>query len=171
MEKSTWNLDPTHSEIVFKVKHMMISTVTGNFNEFEGSLTASSENFEDADFNMNITTASIDTNNADRDNHLKSTDFFDAENNPTITFKSTGYSDEKLTGDLTIKGVTKTITLDLEYNGTAVDPYGQTKSGFEAVGKINRKDFGLTWSAVTEAGSVVVSDTIKILVNAQFIKA
>lgn len=171
MEKSIWNLDPTHSEIVFKVKHMMISTVTGNFNEFEGSLTTTSENFEDTTFEIDINTASIDTNNGDRDNHLKSADFFDAENNPKITFVSKSYKNGKLTGDLTIKGTTKTIELDVEYNGTAVDPYGQTKSGFEAVGKINRKDFGLTWSAVTEAGSVVVADTIKILVNAQFIKA
>ncbi|SFU49548.1 Polyisoprenoid-binding protein YceI [Pustulibacterium marinum] len=170
MEKSIWNLDPTHSEIVFKVKHMMISTVTGNFKEFSGKVETTSETFDDAVFELDIESASIDTNNGDRDNHLKSAEFFDAENHPKISFVSKNYTDGKLEGDLTIKGVTKTVTLDLDYNGTAVDPYGQTKSGFEAVGKINRKDFGLTWSAVTEAGNVVVSDTVTMLINVQFVK-
>ncbi|GLB51152.1 hypothetical protein NBRC110019_01910 [Neptunitalea chrysea] len=170
MEKATWIIDPTHSEMVFKVKHMMISTVTGTFGEFEGHLVAASENFEDAEFSTTIKTASISTNNSDRDNHLKSADFFDAETYPEITFKSTSYAGSKLLGDLTIKGITKSIELEIEYNGTAVDPYGQTKSGFEAISKINRKDFGLTWSAVTEAGSIVVSDIIKLLINVQFIK-
>ncbi|GLB49084.1 YceI family protein [Neptunitalea lumnitzerae] len=170
MEKTTWIIDPTHSEMVFKVKHMMISTVTGNFGEFEGKLETTSENFEDAVFEASVKTASISTNNTDRDNHLKSADFFDAETYPEIKFVSTSYESGKLTGDLTIKNVTKSVVFEVEYNGTAVDPYGQTKSGFEAVAKINRKDFGLTWSAVTEAGSVVVSDTVSLLVNLQFIK-
>lgn len=170
MEKSTWIIDPMHSEVVFKVKHMMISTVTGQFEDFEGKLETTSDSFEDANFNVTIKTHSVNTKIKDRDAHLKSADFFDADSHPEISFVSTGYSDGELTGDLTIKGITKSVTLEVEYNGTAVDPYGQTKAGFEASGKINRKDFGLTWSAVTEAGSIVVSDTVTLLINVQFIK-
>jgi polyisoprenoid-binding protein YceI len=113
---------------------------------------------------------SINTKNADRDAHLKSDDFFNAEQFPQMTFRSKSFDGENLTGDLTIRDITKEVSLDVDFNGVAVDPYGQTKAGFELTGKINRKDFGLKWSAVTEAGNVVVSDTVKLVIDVQFVK-
>lgn len=168
--KNTWVIDPTHSEVLFKVKHMMISTVTGQFDEFEGSVKASNGSFEDGEFAFTAKVASINTRNGDRDTHLKSEDFFDAENHPTINFVSKSFDGETLTGDLTIRGTTKEVNLDVDFNGVAVDPYGQTKAGFEIEGQINRKDFNLSWSAVTEAGNIVVSDKVKLIVAVQFTK-
>ncbi len=168
--KATWNIDATHSEISFKVKHMMISTVTGSFEKFDGKVETSSDNFNNADFIFSAEIDSVNTNNKDRDNHLKSDEFFGAEKNPKLTFKSKSFDGEKMVGDLTIKGITKEITLDTEYNGTAVDPYGQTKAGFEFEGQLNRKDFDLNWNAITEAGNVVVSDKVKLIASLQFIK-
>lgn len=167
---TTWKIDETHSEINFKVKHMMISTVTGSFEKFEGKVETSKDDFKNADFSFSAEIDSVNTNNSDRDKHLKSDDFFGAEKFPKLTFKSRSFDGEKMVGDLTIKGVTKEVTLETEYNGTAVDPYGQTKAGFEFEGQVSRKDFGLTWSAVTEAGSVVVSDKVKLIASLQFIK-
>ena len=169
--KTKWNIDTAHSEISFKVKHMMISTVTGYFEKIDASVETENENFENADFNFRAQINSINTKNSDRDNHLKSDDFFNAEAYPEMTFNSKSFDGSTLIGDLTIRDVTKEISLDVDFNGVAVDPYGQTKAGFEIVGKINRKDFNLTWSTVTEAGSIVVSDTIKLIVDLQFIKA
>ena len=169
--KTKWNIDTAHSEISFKVKHMMISTVTGYFEKIDASIETENENFVNADFNFRAQINSINTKNSDRDNHLKSDDFFNAEAYPEMTFNSKSFDGRTLIGDLTIRDVTKEISLDVDFNGVAVDPYGQTKAGFEIVGKINRKDFNLTWSAVTEAGSIVVSDTIKLIVDLQFIKA
>ncbi len=168
--KTVWNIDTTHSEINFKVKHMMISTVTGDFEKFNGTVETTDENFNNGNFSFSAEVDSINTNNKDRDNHLKSDDFFGAKEFPKLTFTSKSFDGEKMVGDLTIKGVTKEIILDAEYNGTAVDPYGQTKAGFEFEGQISRKDFGLTWNAVTEAGSVVVSDKVKLVASLQFIK-
>jgi len=171
-----WAVDPMHSEVQFKVKHLVISTVTGFFKSFEGSMETEGDDFEDAKISFAIDIDSIDTNQSQRDGHLKSAEFFDAEKYPQITFnstsfKSTGEDDEyKLTGDLTIKGVTKSVTLDAEFGGSADDFYGNTKAGFEVIGKINRKDFGLTWDGVTEAGSVVVGEDIKLIINIQFAK-
>ncbi|MAX81370.1 MAG: hypothetical protein CL843_14510 [Crocinitomicaceae bacterium] len=170
MATSKWVLDPTHSELAFKVKHMMISTVTGYFEQFEGELETDDENFNNASVEISVDVASISTNNADRDGHLKSDDFFNAEAFPKMTFKSKSFDGTTLTGDLTIRDVTKEVALDVEYNGTAVDPYGQTKSGFEVTGEINRKEFNLSWNAVTEAGSIVVSDKVKIVGAVQFVK-
>ncbi|MCM4166630.1 hypothetical protein KCTC52924_01477 [Arenibacter antarcticus] len=169
--KTKWNIDTAHSEISFKVKHMMISTVTGHFEDFNATVETESENFVDADFSFTAKTGSINTKNKDRDAHLKSDDFFNAEKFPEMTFKSKSYDGSTLTGDLTIRDVTKEIELNVDFNGIAVDPYGQTKAGFEATGSINRKNFNLTWSAVTEAGSIVVSDTVKLIIDLQFIKA
>lgn len=174
-EKNTWAIDPAHSEILFKVKHLVISTVSGEFKEFEGNLKASEEDFTDAEIEFSAQIGSIFTGNEQRDGHLKSGDFFDAEKFPTLSFKSNKFekisgSDYKLTGDLTIRDITKTVELKTEYGGTAQDPYGNTKAGFEAIGKISRKEFGLTWSAVTEAGGVVVGDDIKLAINVQFAK-
>ncbi len=168
--KTVWNIDATHSEINFKVKHMMISTVTGSFEKFDGKVEASNDDFKNGNFSFSAEIDSVNTNNKDRDNHLKSDEFFGAEKNPKLTFKSKSFDGNKMVGDLTIKGVTKEVELETEYNGTAVDPYGQTKAGFEFEGQINRKDFGLTWNAVTEAGSVVVSDKVKLIASLQFVK-
>ena len=175
MENTTWALDPAHSEVQFKIKHLVISTVTGTFKVFSGSVVSKGEDFENSVINFSIDTNSIDTNQADRDGHLKSDDFFATEKYPTINFSSNSLvkvseTEYKLTGDLTIRDVTKSVTLDAELGGIMVDPYGNTKVGFEVNGKINRKDFGLTWSAVTEAGGVVVSDEVKLHINVQFAK-
>ena len=171
----SWKIDPAHSEIQFKVKHLMITTVTGYFRNFDLEVETQSEDFSSAsriEFTAEID--SIDTNNAQRDAHLKSADFFDSENNQQIKFIGKKFNAEgdkaNLTGDLTIRGTTKPITLNVEYGGIVVDPYGQTKAGFTVNGKISRKEFGLTWSAVTEAGQVVVSDEIKLLAEVQLIK-
>jgi len=168
--KTNWKIDNAHSEVAFKVKHMMISTVTGHFNDFEAAIDSEDETFKNASISFSATINSIDTKNADRDSHLKSPDFFDADNYPNMTFKSTSFNGEKLIGELSIKDITKEITLDVDFNGIAVDPYGQTKAGFEIRGTINRKDFGLSWSAVTEAGNIVVSDKVKLAIDAQFIQ-
>lgn len=168
--KTKWNIDTTHSEISFKVKHMMISTVTGHFDDFGGTVETDTEDFSNADFNFTAKTSSINTKNNDRDTHLKSDDFFNAEKFPEMIFKSKSFDGSTMVGDLTLRDVTKEISLNVDFNGVAVDPYGQTKAGFEVQGGINRKDFNLTWSAVTEAGSIVVSDKIKIIVDLQFIK-
>lgn len=170
MTTTKWSIDQAHSEIAFKVKHMMISTLTGHFEDFTASVESSEDNFKNAKFEFEAKIDSIKTKNNDRDNHLKSADFFDSAAFPTMKFTSTSFDGETLVGELTIKGETKTITLDVDFNGVAVDPYGQTKAGFEIKGEINRKDFGLTWSAVTEAGNIVVSDKIKLAVEVQFVK-
>ncbi|MCG2431253.1 YceI family protein [Aequorivita xiaoshiensis] len=168
--KTNWKLDPTHSEIEFKVKHMMISTVTGSFSEFDATAETEDDSFKNAEFAFNAKVDSISTKNEDRDTHLKSDDFFNEEQFPQLTFKSKSFDGEKMIGDLTIRDVTKEITLDVDFNGIAEDPYGQTKAGLEATGTINRKDFNLNWSAVTEAGNIVVSDKVKLIANLQFIK-
>lgn len=174
MENQKWLIDDTHSEIVFKVKHMMVSNVSGAFEKFEGSAETSGEDFSNAKFNFKADINSINTRNTDRDAHLKSDDFFNVESYPQLSFESTSFEkdgdDYKLVGDLTIRDVTKKVELGVEFNGVAVDPYGQTKAGFELSGKINRKDFGLKWSAVTEAGSIVVSDEVKLQLNVQLVK-
>ena len=175
MATSKWVIDPTHSEIQFKVKHLVISTVTGSFKTFEGTVETDGDDLTTANINFSADIASIDTNQAQRDEHLRSAEFFDAANHPKMTFTSsslekTGDDTYKLKGDLTMKGVTKPVVLDAEYGGAMTDFYGQNKAGFEITGKINRKDFGLTWSATTEAGGVVVGDEIKLAINIQLIK-
>jgi polyisoprenoid-binding protein YceI len=170
-----WVLDPMHSEVQFKVKHLVISTVSGFFKSFEGELDTENDDFTDAKISFSLDINSIDTNQSQRDEHLKSAEFFDAEKYPKISFKSTSFiksgDDEyKLAGDLTVKDVTKPVTLDVEFGGSADDFYGNTKAGFEISGKINRKEFGLTWDGVTEAGSIVVGEDIKLLINVQFAK-
>ncbi|WP_410005792.1 YceI family protein [Aequorivita nionensis] len=168
--KTNWSVDTAHSEIEFKVKHMMISTVTGSFSDFDASIEAADDSFKNAKFRFSAKIDSISTKNKDRDTHLKSDDFFNAEKFPKLTFESKSFDGEKMVGDMTIRDVTKEITLDVDFNGIAVDPYGQTKAGFEATGTINRKDFNLNWNAVTEAGSIVVSDKVRLIANLQFIK-
>ena len=159
---SNYILDPMHSEITFKVKHLTITNVTGSFQNFSASMTAASEDFSDAAISFEAAISSISTGNEQRDTHLKSEEFFDATNFPTLSFVSRSFtkkagSNYTLTGNLTLKGVTKEVTLDVEFGGTMTDFYGQFKAGFEISGTINRSEFGLTWSAVTEAGGVAVS--------------
>lgn len=168
--KTKWNIDKTHSEVGFKVKHMMISTVKGHFEDYTASVETADDSFSDASFSFSAKIDSINTKNGDRDNHLKSDDFFNASEYPEMTFKSKSFDGENLVGDLTIRDVTEEVILEVDFNGVAVDPYGQTKAGFEMRGKINRKDFNLTWSAVTEAGSIVVADIVNLAIDAQFVK-
>lgn len=164
-----WILDPTHSEITFKVKHMMISNVKGSFRTFTAEIESEDEFFANAKTTATIQTDSVFTNNTDRDNHLKSAEFFNAETHPTITFDSQNLNNE-VVGNLTINGITKPITLDVDFGGINVDPWGNTKAGFSFEGKISRKDFGLNWNAALEAGGVMVSDDVKIAGELQFVK-
>ena len=175
MSQVKWTLDPMHSEITFKVKHLMISTVTGQFRNFNVVAETGGADFsQPGAIDVTIDVSSIDTNNEQRDGHLKSEDFFSAANHNQITFKGTKLEvkgDEgQLHGDLTIKGITKPVVLNVENGGVIVDPYGQTKAGFTVTGKVSRKEFGLTWSAVTEAGNVVVGDDIKFTAEIQLVK-
>ena len=165
-----WNLDPTHSEITFSVKHMMISKVKGQFKTFNAEIESEDENFKNAKVNATVQTESIDTNNADRDAHLKGEDFFNSGNYPTITFESNSLN-EGVTGNLTLNGITKPITLEVDFGGIGQDPWGNTKAGFSFEGKIKRSDFGLNWNAALEAGGVLVSDDVKIAGELQFVKA
>lgn len=174
MTKTKWTLDPMHSEMQFKVKHLMITTVTGYFKKFDATATTEGEDMSTAAISFSADISSVDTNNNTRDEHLKSEDFFDAENHPQITFengKLEGSGDDYvLKGDLTIRGTTKPVELNVEFGGTAVDGYGQTKAGFTISGKIKRKEFGLTWDNVTESGKVVVSDDVRINAEIQLTK-
>ena len=164
-----WNFDTTHSEITFKVRHMMISNVKGAFNTFTAEVEAEDDTFKNAKVSATIQTDSIDTNNADRDTHLKSADFFNVEQNPTITFESDSLADD-VTGHLTINGVTKPVQLEVEFGGINQDPWGNTKAGFTFEGKIKRSDFGLNWNAALETGGVLVRDEVKIAGELQFVK-
>lgn len=170
MNTTNWSIDNTHSEIAFKVRHMMISTVTGNFEDFQATAKTNGDDFKNAVIEFTAKTESINTKNGDRDAHLKSDDFFNAEKFPEVKFVSKSFDGQKMVGDLTIRDVTKEITLDAELNGIVEDPYGQTKAGFEINGEINRKDFDLSWNSVTEAGSIVVSDKVKLVADIQFVK-
>ncbi len=171
--KTVWVLDPTHSEVTFKVKHMMISNVKGEFKEVSAKIDG--ENFETSKITATVNAGSIFTNNEDRDNHLKSADFFDAEKYATLSFEGTSFDkvddDEyKLTGLLTIKDVIKEVTFDVEFGGIGKDPWGNEKAGFSLQGKINRKDWGLNWNAALETGGVLVSEEVKIQAEVQFVK-
>ena len=175
MSKSTWAIDPTHSEIGFKAKHMMFTNVSGKFNTFTATIENENDQFETSKISFSADVNSIDTNNADRDNHLRGGDFFDAEEFPKLSFTATGVSktnegEYKITGDLTIKEVTKSVDLQAEYSGLMKDPWGNTKIGLSINGKINRKDFGLTWNAALETGGVLVSEDIKLVAEMQFVK-
>lgn len=172
---ATWTIDTTHTEIGFKIKHLVISTVSGKFTSFEGKLDGEPEDLTKAKISFSANIDSITTGNEQRDGHLKSADFFDAANHPKLTFTSTAIehkngSDYKIIGDLTIRGTTKPITLNVDFGGIQNNLYGQTVAGFEITGKINRQEYGLTWSAVTEAGGIVVSDDVKLAIDAELVK-
>ena len=172
---ATYKIDPAHSDVMFKVKHLMISTATGVFKKFDGTLEIDEEDFVNAKVTFEADIDSVDTKNEQRDEHLKGEDFFSAEQFPKMTFTSTEIqktedNEYALTGDLTIRDVTKPVELKVEYNGSTKDPWGYERMGFEVSGKINRKDYGLKWSAVTEAGGLVVADDVKLAMNLEMIK-
>lgn len=170
-----WSVDPTHSEILFKVRHMMIANVKGEFRKFTGEIFSESDDFKNASVSINIDASSVFTNEENRDNHLKSQDFFDVSAWPEITFEGTSFKKTAgqhylLEGTLTIRGISKEISLDVEFGGINKDPWGNEKAGFSVSGSINRKDFGLNWNAALEAGGVLVSDEVKILAEVQLVK-
>lgn len=175
--RQKWVLDPGHSEIEFKVRHLMVSNVKGNFNQFEASVYTPGTDFKQAEIECSINSSSVDTGNVDRDQHLRSADFFNVEQFPKISFKSTKVenpgndSNYMLWGDLTIAGVTRNIKLDVEFGGIQKDPWGNEKAGFSINGKINRGEFNLVWNAPLEAGGVLVSDEVRITAEVQLIRA
>jgi polyisoprenoid-binding protein YceI len=165
----TWTVDPAHTEVGFVARHLMVSKVRGKFTEFEGTVKIG-DDITDSQVTAVVQLASVDTGSADRDAHLRSADFFDVENNPTMSFTSTEVTEDTLKGDLTIKGITKPVEFELDFNGLATDPWGNTKAGFEAEAEINRKDWGLEWNVALEGGGVLVSDKIKITLDVQLVK-
>ncbi|MFY9307420.1 MAG: YceI family protein [Bacteroidia bacterium] len=175
LEKISWKLDPDHSEVAFQVKHMMISNVRGYLKDFSVEVTSDDENFSNAEIFFSGKMDSISTSNEKRDQHLRSEEFFDIENNPEITFRSAQYTQTeegkyKLEGDLTIKGTTQKVILDVDFGGIQTDPWGNEKAGFSVTGKINRKDFGLNWNTALEKGGMLVGDDVKISCEIQLIK-
>ncbi|MBP4140446.1 YceI family protein [Flavobacterium sp. I-SCBP12n] len=175
MTTTKWAIDPTHSEIGFKVKHMMFTNVSGKFTKFDASIESDETDFENAKIQFTGAIDSIATGNADRDTHLVSADFFDAEKFPEIKFVATSFtkikdSEYDLTGDLTMHGVTKSIKLPAEFSGLMKDPWGNTKLAFSLEGKINRKDWGLNWNSALETGGVLVGEEVRLVIELQFIK-
>lgn len=174
MATTKWTIDPTHSEVGFKVKHMMFTNVSGQFDNYDATITTEDFDFSTAAIEFSANIDSINTGNSDRDNHLKSADFFDAEKNPKLTFVSSSLvkkgDDHELTGELTINGITKTVKLETEVSGLLKDPWGNTKVGLNATGKINRTDFGLTWNSALETGGVLVSEEVKLNIELQFLQ-
>lgn len=174
MENIKWEIDPSHSVVQFKVKHLMIATLTGRFDEIAGTVEAS-DNFENAKFTFSANINSVNTNNELRDTHLKSVEFFEAEKFPKLSFSSTSFTKTsdttfELNGNLTIKDVTKPLLLNVEYGGIATDPWGNIKAGFELQGKINRKDYGLIWNDTIEAGGTMVGAEVTLIANIELLK-
>ncbi|MDL2145033.1 YceI family protein [Flavobacterium tructae] len=175
MATTKWSIDPTHSEIGFKVKHMMFTNVSGKFGTYDATINTEGDNFENAAIEFSGDITSIDTANTDRDNHLRSGDFFDAENHPKLTFKGSSFKkinegSYELTGDLNIKGISKLVTFPVEFSGTMTDPWGNTKVGLNIEGKINRKDWGLNWNSALETGGVLVGEEVRLNIELQFAK-
>ena len=175
MENTTWVLDPMHSELQFKIKHLMISTVTGQFNKFKATVETNGDDFDTAKVHFEAEINSISTNNGQRDGHLKAGDFFDAEKYPELIFESermekTGEDEYKLYGTATIKGISKKVVLNVEFGGITQDPWGNTRTGFSVTGKINRQDYGISFGAVSETGGLLLGDEVKINANVQFVK-
>lgn len=175
MSTTKWAVDPTHSEIGFKVKHMMFTNVSGQFTKFTAEANTIGDSFEGASFSFSGDIESVSTGNADRDGHLLSPDFFDAAQFPKITFESTAFNKKNegeytLNGNLSLHGETKAVSLEVEFGGIAKDPWGNTKAGFTITSKLNRKDFGLTWNSALETGGVLVGEEVKLAIELQFIK-
>ncbi|MEP6647832.1 MAG: YceI family protein [Saprospiraceae bacterium] len=175
--KTKWNIDPVHSEIGFKVRHLMITNVKGYFKEYEASIYTTGDDFMSSEIDFWMSSASVDTGSPDRDKHIKSADFLDVENYPQINFSGNTYEQVdgdgsyELYGDLTIKGVTKRIKLDVEFGGVMRDPWGNVKAGITVNGKINRKDWNLNWNAALETGGVLVSEDVTVSCDIQLIKS
>ncbi len=174
--QTKWNIDKSHSKVQFSVSHLVITDVTGQFKSFDASIESTKEDFSDAKINFSVDVNSIYTENDKRDGHLKSDDFFNAEKFPKMTFvgksmKKVGKNKFKLTGDFTIRDVTKQVTLDVVYNGTIKDPWGNTKAGFKVTGSLNRFDYNLKWNVLTEAGGAVVGKTVYLTVDLELNKA
>ncbi len=174
--QSKWSFDASHTSVEFEISHMVITEVTGKFHSFDGQVLAGKEDFSDASIEFSIDVNSINTENERRDNHLRSADFFDAEKYPEITFRSksmkkAGDNKYAVTGDLTMHGVTREITLDAIFNGIAKDPWGNTKAGFKVTGQLNREDFGLTWNNTLENGNLLVGNEVEIVCRVQLVKA
>lgn len=175
MTNTKWTVDPTHSAIEFSVKHMMIAKVKGSFNKFEANILANPSDLTTAEIDFTVDVASIDTRNADRDNHLRSADFFDVEKNPTLTFKSTkivktGEDEYDVTGNVTLNGVTQEETFSITFEGQGKDPWGNEKAGFSGKGKIKRSDYGLTYNAALETGGVLIGDQITLTIEIEVSK-
>jgi len=175
MALTKWALDPTHSNVDFSIRHMMISKVKGTFRSFEASIEADPQDLTTANISFSIDVSSVDTNNADRDNHLRTADFFDVENYPKLTFvaKSIVKTDDgeyNVTGDVTLHGVTRSETFAVTYEGTGKDPWGNEKVGFSATGNLKRSDYGLTWNAALETGGFLVGDDVKVSLELQAVK-
>ena len=175
MSKTIWNVDPMHSEVLFKVKHLVISTVTGSFKSFSGKVVTEEEQFENAEVEFTVDVNSVDTGQPARDEHLRNADFFEAETYPQFKFVSSSFTKikpdlYKLVGNLTIKGITKEVELEAEYGGTERDSWGNIKVGFEISGTIDRKEFNVTFNALTETGGLALGEKIKIIANIQLAK-
>jgi len=175
MATTKWTIDPTHSEIGFKVKHMMFTNVSGKFEKYDAEIITEGDSFDNAKVSFSADVNSINTGNADRDNHLRSADFFNGETNGKMTFTSDSFTrkdDEnyEMTGDLTLNGITKKVTLPVEFSGMMTDPWGNTKVGLNISGKINRKDWGINWNSALETGGVLVSEEVRLAIEIQLIK-
>lgn len=171
----TWKADVAHSNVQFTVSHMVISEVSGRFQDFDATLVQTKDGFSESQLNTTIKVNSINTDNEKRDGHLKSTDFFDAEKYPEIifvskSFKSMGKNNYKITGDLTMRGVTKPVVLDTKFNGQMDGPMGNTIAGFKATATVNRKDFGIVWNKTLEAGGLLVGEDVDVVINVEMIK-
>lgn len=165
-----WNIDDTHSQLGFVVRHLMVNKVRGKFTDYTAEANVG-EQATNSSITFTVQTASIDTGNADRDAHVKSGDFFDVEAYPTMTFVSSAITDDQITGELTIKGISKPVTFDYSFGGTSKDPWGGLRAGFEATAEINRADFGITFNAPLETGGVMISEKVKIALDLEFVKA
>ena len=175
MATTKWTLDPAHSELGFKIKHLMITSVNGSFSKFDVQTETDADNFAEAKVNAAIEVSSINTKNSQRDDHLRTADFFEAESHPNILFNSTKVEklddgNFTLVGNLTIRDISKPVTLAVEYNGIATDPWGTVKAGFSVSGKINRKDFGITYNAALESGGFMLGEEVKIVGDIQLVK-
>ena len=173
--QSSWKVDPAHSKVSFSVSHMVISDVTGRFNDFDATLVQMKDDLSDSKLTATIKTKSIDTDNEGRDKHLKSADFFDAEKFPEITFlgksfEKTGKDTYKISGDLTMHGATKQVVLDTKFNGQMTDPWGNVRAGFKATGIVNRKDFGIIYNKTLEAGGLLIGEDVGIVINVEMVK-
>ena len=174
-ETTTWNVDPMHAEVGFAVRHLMISTVRGRFGKVEGTVTVDEQNPKNSKVEVTVDVSSIDTRQEMRDNHLRSPDFFDAANFPTMRFVSKRIEGDtadrfRLVGDLTVRGTTREVVLDVSFEGRGMDPWGSERAGFSATGRINREQFGLTWNQALETGGVVVGEDVKISIDVEIVR-